>query len=256
MIALGVVAAVRLASRRLQARGVGTADDMSSIAIWAVPAGVIGSRLYHVITDWGRFDGDVVEMAKIWEGGLGIWGGIALGAPVGLYVAHRRRLRIGSVLTCVAPALPLAQAIGRWGNWWNQELFGRATTMPWGLEISADKTVSAGYPVGTIFHPTFLYESIVCILICVGLIALDRLVPMRPGRLFFVYTASYTAFRFFIEGIRIDPAHHVGGLRLNQWVSLVVFAVSVLILLSDYWRDDVVQLEPQEDSGSTVDIHE
>ncbi len=256
MIALGVVAAVSLAGRRLEKNGVGTHDDMSTIAIWAVPAGVIGSRLYHVITDWGRFDGDVLEMVKIWKGGLGIWGGIALGVPVGLYVAHRRGLEIGSALTCVAPALPLAQAIGRWGNWWNQELFGRATTMPWGLEISADKTIAVGYPVGTVFHPTFLYESILCVLLCVGLIYLDRRLPMRSGGLFFVYTASYTAFRFFIEGIRIDPAQSVGGLRINQWVSLAVFVVSVLILLSYFRRGRVVRLVIQDDAGATVNPYE
>ena len=256
MIALGVIAAVRLASKRLEARGVGSTDDMSSIAMWAVPAGVVGSRLYHVITDWSRFDGDVVEMAKIWKGGLGIWGGIALGVPVGLYVAHRRGLSIGPALTCIVPALPLAQAIGRWGNWWNQELFGRATTLPWGLEISPDKTMAAGFPVGTVFHPTFLYESIACVLICLGLLALDRRMPMRPGRLFFVYTASYTAFRFFIEGIRIDPTHHVGGLRINQWVSLVIFSLSILVLATDRWRGGTVQLEQPDDAGSTVDTYE
>jgi prolipoprotein diacylglyceryl transferase len=134
------------------------------------------------------------------------------------------------LLTCVAPALPLAQSIGRWGNWFNQELFGKPTTLPWGLEVSAFHTKQAGYPVGTLFHPTFLYESLACLALCGLLLLLDR-TEKRPGYLFLYYTAGYTLFRFFIEGLRIDPAHSAGGLRLNQWVSIVVFAVSVSMLV-------------------------
>ena len=224
MIALGVIAAVRLASKRLEARGVGSTDDMSSIAMWAVPAGVVGSRLYHVITDWSRFDGDVVEMAKIWKGGLGIWGGIALGVPVGLYVAHRRGLSIGPALTCIVPALPLAQAIGRWGNWWNQELFGRATTLPWGLEISPDKTMAAGFPVGTVFHPTFLYEAIWCSIVAVFIMRSKFFRKISgTGAVFIFYAASYSFGRLFIEAIRIDDANEILGLRLNIWVSAAIF---------------------------------
>jgi prolipoprotein diacylglyceryl transferase len=232
MIALGVVAAVWLGGKRLVARGIGTTDDMSAIAMWGVPFGVVGARLYHVITDWQLFRDNPGAIVQIWKGGLGIWGGIALGTLVGIGVARKRGLPVGLLLTCVAPALPLAQSIGRWGNWFNQELFGRPTTLPWGLEVSASTAQSAGYAAGTQFHPTFLYESIACLLLCGALIVLDNKVPMRAGRLFFFYTAGYTVFRFFIEGLRIDPSHDAGGLRLNQWVSLVVFAASVAVIIS------------------------
>ena len=226
MIALGVVAAVWLSGRRLEKRGAGTREDMSAIAMWGVPAGVIGGRIYHVITDWELFRNHPERIVQIWKGGLGIWGGIFLGVVVGIWEGHRRGIATSVLLTCVAPALPLAQSIGRWGNWFNQELFGRPTTLPWALEVSDFRTKQAGYPIGTLFHPTFLYESLACLALCGLLLLLDKLVK-RPGYLFLYYMAGYTLFRFFIEGLRIDPAHSAGGLRLNQWVSLVVFTVSV-----------------------------
>jgi len=231
MIALGVVAAVWLAGRRLEQRGIGKRDDISEMALWAVPAGVIGARLYHVVTDWSRFSDSPSDILKIWEGGLGIWGGIALGVIVGLWVMKRKGLPIALTLTCVTPALPLAQSIGRWGNWWNQELFGKPTDLPWALEVSSDTAVKAGELPGTTFHPTFLYESIGCLLIAVVLVLIDRRVKLRPGLLFFVYTAMYTFMRFFIEGLRVDPTTEAGGLRLNQWTSIGVFSVSILILV-------------------------
>jgi prolipoprotein diacylglyceryl transferase len=150
-----------------------------------------------------------------------------------MWATRRKGLDVLLVVTCAAPAIAIAQAIGRWGNWFNQELFGKATTLPWALEISADKTMSAGFPVGTTFHPTFLYESLGCALLCCVLLAVDKKIPLRPGRLFFVYSAGYTVMRFFIEGLRIDDAHQAGGLRLNQWVSLAVFAISVGFLVRE-----------------------
>jgi len=236
MIALGVIAAVWLASRRAEARGVATAEDFNSIALWAVPAGVVGGRLYHVITDWERFEGRRLDMVKIWEGGLGIWGGIALGVAVGLWRAKVRGLAVGEVLNCAAPALALAQAIGRWGNWFNQELFGRPTDLPWALEVSDATARAAGHPAGTTFHPTFLYESLWCLVLCVALVRLDARRNFRPGRLFFVYAAGYSAARFFIEGLRIDDADEIAGLRFNQWTSLVVVALSAGFLVLDARR--------------------
>lgn len=237
MIALGVVAAVWLMGKRAEARNVATTDDVSSIAMWAVPAGVVGARLYHVVTDWSRFSGNLGDIPKVWEGGLGIWGGIALGVLAGMWVARQRGLNMAAIVTCAAPALALAQGIGRWGNWFNQELFGKPTTLPWALEVSERKTLAAGFEVGTTFHPTFLYESLGCFILCVALIAVDKRVPLRNGRLFFVYSAGYTFMRFFIEGLRIDEAHKTGGLRLNQWVSLGVFAVSIAVLAYEWrWR--------------------
>ena len=230
MIALGVVAAVALTGRRLEKRGTGTREDISAIALWGVPAGVIGGRLYHVVTDWELFSGHPERIVQIWKGGLGIWGGIFLGVVVGIWEGRRRGISTAALLTCVAPALPLAQSIGRWGNWFNQELFGRPTTLPWGLEVSEFHPRQAGYPVGTLFHPTFLYESLACLALCGLLLLIDK-VEKRPGFLFAYYTAGYTLFRFFNEGLRIDPAHSAGGLRLNQWVSIVVFVISAAVLL-------------------------
>lgn len=226
MIAIGVVVAVMVFGRRLESRGVGTRDDASTIALWAVPAGVIGARLYHVVTDWNRFADDPFKVIEIWKGGLGIWGGISLGVLIGVAIARHRGIAMAAALTCVAPALAFAQAIGRWGNWFNQELFGKPTTLPWGLEIDG-RHLPDGYVSGTLFHPTFLYESIGCAALGFALIAFERRKPLRDGALFAWYVAGYTLMRFFIEGLRIDPARDVGGWRLNQWTSVVVFVIAL-----------------------------
>ena len=157
MIALGVIAAVWLFKKRLGQRQIGKPEDAGSIAMIAVPIGVIGGRAYHVLTDWERFADRPLDAVKIWQGGLGIWGGIFLGVVSGVIVARGKNIPIAAGLSCVAPALALAQSIGRWGNWFNQELFGRPTALPWGLEIDA-KHIPDGYELGTLFHPTFLYE--------------------------------------------------------------------------------------------------
>lgn len=248
MIALGVILAVRIAGRGLERRNAGTVDDFGAVAMWAVPAGVIGARLYHVITDWDRFADDLGDIVKVWQGGLGIWGGIALGVPVGMWAAHRRGLNVAVVVTVAAPAIAAAQAVGRWGNWFNQELFGKPTDLPWALRVGEGKTVAAGFAPGTTFHPTFLYESIWCALLCIVLLFVNRRGSLKPGRVFWLYSAGYTAMRFFIEGLRIDRAHEAGGLRLNQWVSIVVFSVSVLIF--------VVQVRADRRGGSSVFVHE
>jgi prolipoprotein diacylglyceryl transferase/aspartyl/glutamyl-tRNA(Asn/Gln) amidotransferase C subunit len=234
MIALGVVAAVWLSGRRFVQKGIGTQEDVTYIAMWAVPAGVIGSRLYHVITDWNTFEGHWLDVFKIWQGGLGIWGGIAVGVPVGVWAAHRRHIPLDAGLAAVTPALPLAQAIGRWGNWWNQELFGRPTTLPWALRISPDKTIAAGYPPGTTFQPTFLYESLWNLLLCGALLWIDKRYRPRGIQLFAMYVAGYTFMRFWIERMRIDFANHIGGWRVNEVVSLVVFVVAVAFLIWSY----------------------
>jgi prolipoprotein diacylglyceryl transferase len=230
MIALGVLAAVWLGGRRLEERGVGTREDMSHIALWAVPAGVIGSRLYHVITDWRRFQGQWLDAFKIWEGGLGIWGGIGLGVAVGIWVGVRRGIPLQGGLSAITPALPLAQAIGRWGNWWNQELFGRPTTLPWGLEIDP-RHRPEGYEQYTTFHPTFLYESLWCLFLCGALIWIDRRFRPRGTELLAMYVAGYTFMRFWIERLRVDPASQLWGWRVNEVVSLVVFTLAVSYLI-------------------------
>ena len=226
MIALGVVAAVWLTGRRFEERGVATRDDMSAVAVRAVIAGVIGARLYHVVTDWSSFDGDYLRMLQIWKGGLGIPGALLLGVPVGMWYAKQRGVPPAVAATCAAPSLALAQAIGRWGNWFNQELFGRATDLPWALEVSDDTAIGAGYSVGTTFHPTFLYESLWNLALCAVLLWIDRRFRPRAGHLFGMYVIGYGVGRFWIEGLRIDPAHEIAGLRVNQWMSIVAIVLA------------------------------
>ena len=236
MIAIGVIVAVRIAGRRAENKDVGTTEDISSIAMWAVPAGVIGGRAYHVLTDYERFQGQWFDAIKIWQGGLGIWGGVTAGVAVGWWCARRRGLDAWWIISCAAPAIAIAQAIGRWGNWFNQELFGRPTTLPWALEVSNNVAVKAGYMAGTTFHPTFLYESVGCIVLAWLLIRLERRITPARGRLFAWYVVGYTVLRFGTESIRIDSAHHVGGMRLNQWVAIGVFAAAVMFLVVDRLR--------------------
>ena len=233
MIALGVIIGVRIWGKRMTLIGVGGPEEAASIATWAVPAGVIGARLYHVATEWDRFSGQLFDIVKIWKGGLGIPGGVLLGAIVGVMVAKKRNIDIGQMLWAVAPAIPVAQAIGRLGNWWNQELFGRPTTLPWALKIDAEK-IPDGYAPGTLFHPTFLYEAtwnlaLAGVLIIVG----RRMMHSRPGRLMALYVGGYGLGRFWVEGLRIDPAKSGGGLRLNQWVAIAMMAGCLVYLLID-----------------------
>ena len=232
MIAIGVLVAAWLFGRRLTTIGVGGPEDSSAILLWAVPAGVLGARLYHVATEWERFSDAPGDILKVWKGGLGIPGGILLGTIVAVVLARRRGLAVQPFLWAAAPAIPLAQAIGRWGNWWNQELFGRPTDLPWGLEIDADKTIAAGFDPGTLFHPTFLYESLwnlalTAVLIVVG----RRLMTERPIRLLALYVIGYGIGRFWIEGLRIDAAKEGGGLRLNQWMAIVLVVGGLAYLL-------------------------
>ena len=251
MIALGVVAAVTIASRRLEARD-GDGNLIGSLAVWAVPAGLVGARLYHVVTDWHRFDdGEWVDAFKIWQGGLGIWGGIALGTLVGAFLARRRGHAIAPLLDVVAPALPVAQAIGRWGNWWNQELFGRPTDLPWALEIDPENRPD-GYARFDTFHPTFLYESLWLLLTAAAVVWVERRWPdrLRPGRLFALYVAIYTFGRFWFEGIRIDEASELWGLRVNEWVSAVVFLVSTAIVVTGVRRQPDRPAAPVDPAGA------
>jgi len=250
MIALGVIVAVRIAGRRAGARGVTDVDGFAAIAMWGVPAGVIGGRAYHVITSTDSFRGRWVEALYVWQGGLGIWGGILCGVLAGLWKARRMGLDPLAVLSCAAPAIAVAQAIGRWGNWFNQELFGRPTDLPWALSVSDATAIKAGYPAGTTFHPAFLYESLGCLLIAWVLVLIERKRDPAPGRLFAFYVMLYTAMRFFIEGLRVDPARGAGGLRLNQWVSIAVFTAAGLLVLADRRRSRGAT------QGSTVDDHE
>ncbi|MFJ1702376.1 prolipoprotein diacylglyceryl transferase [Kitasatospora sp. NPDC088346] len=230
-IIIGVVVAVWLGSKRWVARG-GAKHTVGDIAVWAVPFGLVGGRLYHVITDHQLYFDDGKNpwnALKIWEGGLGIWGAIALGA-VGAWIGCRRRgVPLPAYADAIAPGIALAQACGRWGNWFNQELYGKPTTLPWGLEI--DKVQPDGTVTTGIYHPTFLYESLWCVGVALLVIWADRRFTLGHGRAFALYVAAYTVGRFWIEYLRIDEAHHILGLRLNDWTSILVFAGAVAYLL-------------------------
>jgi prolipoprotein diacylglyceryl transferase len=230
MIALGVLAAIELSRKRWRDRG-GNPEDIGTIAIWAVPAGLIGARLYHVITDWNRLYADAPgDAIKVWEGGLGIPGGILCGVAVGLLVGRRLGINLPVGLDMVAPALPLAQAIGRVGNWWNQELYGRPTDLPWGVEIAPEHR-ETGYDAFATFHPTFLYELLWNLALCGFLLWFDRKRAIRPGRLFVLYVMGYGFGRLWVEALRIDTASRIGPLRVNEWMSIVLIGGSVLFLL-------------------------
>ncbi|WP_414496361.1 prolipoprotein diacylglyceryl transferase [Streptomyces sp. CRN 30] len=228
-IIIGVFVAVWLGGKRWIARG-GRPGTVADIAVWAVPFGLVGGRLYHVITDYELYFGegrDWVDAFKIWEGGLGIWGAIALGA-VGAWIACRRRgIPLPAYADAVAPGIALAQALGRWGNWFNQELYGRPTDLPWAVEI----TSSSGGRVPGTYHPTFLYESLWCIGVALLVIWADRRFRLGHGRAFALYVAAYCAGRFWIEYMRVDDAHHILGLRLNNWTALFVFVLAVLYIV-------------------------
>lgn len=237
-IIAGIAIAIWLGDKRLVAAGLKQGLQLkgviSEIAVIAVPAGVIGGRLYHVITTPDPYfgaDGDLLEILKIWNGGLGIWGAIALGAA-GALVSYRRLSKkmelpsFGIILDSLAPGILLAQAIGRFGNWFNAELFGRPLDTWWSLEIPY-KYRPRGFGLFETFHPTFLYEAIWSSLLAIALIKFGK--RWASGATFAIYIAGYSLGRFFIESIRIDPAETISGLRLNQWTSVVIFALGLSI---------------------------
>ena len=232
MIALGAMAGVALGRRRWKARG-GDPDDVSAIALWAVPAGVIGARMYHVITDWKRYDGKWIEALYFWKPGLGIPGGVILGAIVGVAVVRRRKLPVRVLMDVIAPALPLAQAIGRLGNWFNQELFGRPTSLPWGLRIDPANRPARFADVAT-FHPTFLYEALWNLALLFVLLQLDRRRRLQPGSLFWCYVLGYAVGRLWVEELRVDPASLLLGIRINLWTSsFAILGAGALLLFRE-----------------------
>ena len=227
MIALGVVVAARVGRGRYVKRG-GDGEAFDSVAFWAVIGGVIGARLYHVITDYQLFDGHPERIIQIWRGGLGIWGGVVGGAFAVAVIARRRHLVFADIADSIVPGLAFAQGIGRWGNWFNQELFGGPSKLPWAVEIDRAHR-PAGYLTDRTFQPTFLYESLWCIALGFALLAIDRKFKLVRGQLFALYGAGYTMFRFVMEEMRIDSAHTIGPLRINAWVSIAVFVISVAV---------------------------
>jgi prolipoprotein diacylglyceryl transferase len=223
--AFAILAAVLITTRRWRARG-GDRDLVYEVALWGVPAGIIGGRLYFIATSWSEVPSHWWGPFAVWEGGLGIWGGIAGGTLGGLWVLRRRGANIPRFLDCAAPALLVAQAIGRIGNYFNQELFGGPTTLPWGLEISPAHR-PAGYLQSATFHPTFLYELIWNLLLACALVWIGQRRTIRPPGLFALYVAGYSFARIGEELLRVDPAHHILGLRLNLYVASILCLVGI-----------------------------
>ncbi len=227
-IIVGALLAIWIGEKRMQARG-GRAGLVSDVALWAIPFGIVGARVYHVATDPELYFGpgrDAWRVFLIWEGGLGIWGAIAGGA-LGAWIAMRREdVRFSVLADSLAPGLLVAQAVGRLGNWFNQELFGKPTTLPWGLEID-DLHRPVGYEAFATFHPTFLYELLWNLAAALVIVLIDRRHRLTGGRAFALYVMLYTAGRFWIEQLRIDTANHIGPFRLNVWTSIIVFLLAL-----------------------------
>ena len=260
-ILTGVFVAVWWSDRRYRARG-GRPEIVLDIAIVAVPSGIVGARLYHVLSspdDYFGPNGDLSRIPQTWLGGLGIWGGVAGGVLASVLVMRHRGLRVAPLADAVAPALLVAQAIGRLGNWFNQELYGAPTTLPWGLRIDdAHLPPGSSYPSGTLFHPTFLYEALWNLAGAALLVWIGRRMLVRHdatgGRLMWVYLMIYTAGRGWIEMLRIDEAETILGLRLNVWTSVVVFLVGAvgLAITSRRPLSDAIERPgggPEEDSS-------
>ncbi|HEX6337985.1 MAG TPA: prolipoprotein diacylglyceryl transferase [Jiangellaceae bacterium] len=267
-IMIGIVVAIWLGERRWIARG-GRPGDVLDIAIWAVPFGIVGARAYHLITDWDKYFAagrEPLEALRVWEGGLSIWGAIAGGALGGWIAARRRGVPFPALADALAPGIVLAQAIGRWGNYFNNELYGRPTDLPWGLEVHQMQNFRAvrdetGAPVlldGGPFHPIFLYESLWAVGTALLLIWADRRFRMGHGRVFALYVALYTAGRTWIENLRIDdggdvagPAREFLGMRVNAWVSVVLMVAAIGYIVISARRKpgrETVDLPPLEDS--------
>ena len=238
-IIAGIAAAIWLGDKRMRAHDPALITVVSDVAVFAVPAGIIGGRIYHVLSSPSDFFGSTgspLDVFAIWKGGLGIWGAISLGA-LGAYVGYRRVARTRPdiklphflvFLDALAPGILFAQAIGRFGNWFNVELFGRPLDTWWALEVPVQKR-PADLRAFETFHPTFLYEAIWCSLVAVTLILLSK--RLLAGQVFAIYIATYCLGRFFIESIRIDSANQFFGLRQNEWVSITVGALALAYFL-------------------------
>lgn len=259
-IILGIGAAGWIFQRRYGAKG-GPEERVLDLILWMVPFGIIGGRLYHVISSPDAYFGPGGNPARalyIWAGGLGIWGAIALGA-VGAWIGARRYgLRMAPLADALAPGLLVAQAIGRLGNWFNQELYGGPTTLPWGLEID-DAHLVGGYAPGTLFHPTFLYEMLWNLAAAGFLVWAERRFRLGHGRVFWFYVMSYTLGRVWIEMLRVDDAEMILGLRLNVWTSIAMFlgaTIAFLWLRRRQGKADPIYLPGREPGESAGDAPE
>jgi prolipoprotein diacylglyceryl transferase len=232
MLLAGIAACIAITGRRWVKRG-GDWDLIFRVAVWGVGFGIVGARAYHVLTSWDELPDEWWGPVAVWEGGLGIWGGILGGVLAGSVIARRAGVSVLELLDAAAPGLLVAQAIGRVGNWWNQELFGKPTDRSWGLEIDASRRPDE-YLLDDTFHPTFLYEALWNLGAAALLLVLDRFYRFRPPALFALYIALYTGFRFYLEQLRIDPSKELAGMRVNAWVSLVIFVLAVVFFV--WWQ--------------------
>ena len=249
MIALGVFAAVEIGRRRWADRG-GDPDDVIEITKWAVPAGLIGSRVYHVITDWHRYDDDLIGAFEIWDGGLGIPGGLLAGVGVGMWYARRRGWSVTDLVDAIIPGIPVAQAIGRLGNWFNQEIYGEPSDLPWAVEIDDP---DPPYEAFSTFHPTFLYEGLLNLLIAASLIIADRKQWLRRGQMLPLWIALYGIARFIVEAMRTDEATLVAGVRVNHWVSGAAVVIGLAWFVALGRRDQAVDLDVDGDEEVPAD---
>ncbi|CAB4679526.1 MAG: prolipoprotein diacylglyceryl transferase [Actinobacteria bacterium] len=233
-ILIGIALAIWIGSRRFKQRG-GQSGMILDIALWAVPFGIVGGRIFHVLTHWDYYfyaGADLTKVFAVWEGGLAIFGALILGS-VGAFIGARTAgIKFLAFADAIAPGVLVAQAIGRIGNYFNNELFGLPTTLPWGLEIStANPAYPAGLPAGVLFHPTFLYELIWNLMGFAVLIWLDRKLKLRWGQMFAAYLITYSIGRAFIESIRIDPSDIFFGLRTNVWSAIFTIAIGVALFV-------------------------
>jgi prolipoprotein diacylglyceryl transferase len=248
----GILAAGWIGAKRMESRGY-KAEKMIDIGLWAVPFGIVGARLYHVFSSPQAYfgaGGNPWKAFAIWEGGLGIWGSIALGAVGGIIGAKRAGVPVGVLADALAPGIAVGQAIGRLGNWFNQELFGAPTTLPWGLQVSDAAALQAGFPAGTLFHPTFLYELLWNLAVAYVLIQAGRRWRWRHGQTFFAYMFLYCLGRVWIEALRVDTASHVLGLRLNVWTSILVGLVGLGLFI---WSRRRFRDEAEAEAGADED---
>lgn len=269
-ILLGIALAIWIGSTRFKARG-GQPGLILDIALWAVPFGIVGGRIFHVITHWDFYFGpgkDISKVFAIWEGGLAIYGALILGT-VGAYIGAKfAGVRFLSFADAIAPGVLVAQAFGRLGNYFNQELFGLPTDLPWGLEIaSPNDAIPIGLPMGTLFHPTFLYEILWNLAGLAVFLLVERRLRLRWGQAFGLYLAIYSVGRYWIEGLRIDPSEIILGIRTNQWSAIIGLTIGIVLILWSRRRHpgvetsvylpgkepDTIQADPDVyDTGSEV----
>ena len=234
-ILTGIIVAFFLARHRWKKWG-HDAGQLENIILVSVILGIVGARIYWVAIEWPRYfgpDGTWYRMFYVWEGGLGIWGGIAAGFLSGAILARKYHIRFLELADCIAPAFLIAQGIGRLGNWWNQELYGYPTTLPWGLEIDPAHRMP-GFEQYATFHPTFLYEMLWNFAGAAVLLLLEKKLKLNGGKVFALYITIYATGRFLVELLRTDPVAVIAGLRINSWVTLAggVFGIGLLLWLS------------------------